>query len=128
MRTDPLPIRQLIAIAAACVFATSGRAQAQTANPAQGTISGGSYKLAGTVVNKINASPLALARITVTDAKNSQKTAFAITSENGKFEFTGLPAGKYSLTGEKRGFVTAGYDQHEEFSTAIVTGAGLDTE
>src|SRR5271154_5791071 len=51
-----------------------------------------------------------------------------ITSEDGRFEFTQLPAGKYALQGAKRGFIEAGYDQHEQFSTAIVTGAGLDTE
>jgi hypothetical protein len=32
------------------------------------------------------------------------------------------------LTGAKRGFISASYDQHDQFSTAIVTGAGLDTE
>ena len=46
----------------------------------------------------------------------------------GKFEFNGLAAGKYSLVGAKRGFVTSAYDQHDQFSTAIVTGAGLETE
>jgi len=51
-----------------------------------------------------------------------------VTSDDGKFEFSGLPAGKYSLEGAKRGFTSAGYEQHDQFSTAIVTGAGLDTE
>jgi hypothetical protein len=51
-----------------------------------------------------------------------------VTSDDGKFEFSGLPAGKYSLEGAKHGFISAGYDQHDQFSTAIVTGAGLDTE
>ena len=51
-----------------------------------------------------------------------------ITSEDGKYEFSGLPAGKYSLSGAKRGFISGSYDQHDQFSTAIVTGAGLDTE
>ncbi|MGC1373492.1 MAG: carboxypeptidase-like regulatory domain-containing protein [Candidatus Sulfotelmatobacter sp.] len=39
-----------------------------------------------------------------------------------------MPAGKYSLSGEKREFITGAYDQHDEYATAIVTGAGLDTE
>jgi hypothetical protein len=30
--------------------------------------------------------------------------------------------------GAKRGYITAAYDEHELFSTAIVTGAGVDTE
>ena len=39
-----------------------------------------------------------------------------------------MPAGKYDLHGAKRGFISASYDQHEQFSTALVTGAGLETE
>lgn len=128
MRTYSIPIRQLIAITITCILATAARSRSQTTNTAQAPLSGGGYKISGTVINKVTSSPLALARISIADAKNSAKSAFVITSENGKFEFTGVPAGKYSLTGEKRGFVTASYDQHEEFSTAIVTGAGLDTE
>jgi uncharacterized surface anchored protein len=95
--------------------------------PSAATSSGG-YRIAGTVVSKTDAHALARARITVRDAKDSKKFQSMITSENGKFEFTGLPAGKYSLSGAKRGFVTASYDQHDQYSTAIVTGAGLDTE
>jgi hypothetical protein len=62
------------------------------------------------------------------DALDQRKFQSVVTSENGKFEFSGLPAGKYSLEGAKRGFISAGYEQHDQFSTAIVTGAGLDTE
>ncbi len=51
-----------------------------------------------------------------------------ITGDDGRFEFTHIPAGKYSLGGAKSGYIPAAYDQHEQFSTAIVTGAGLDTE
>jgi hypothetical protein len=79
-------------------------------------------------VSKADGRPLVRARITVTDAKDPQKTQSVVTSEDGKFEFKELPAGKYSLAGAKRGFISAAYDQHDQFSTAIVTGAGLDTE
>ena len=88
----------------------------------------GTYRIAGTVVSKTDGHLLASARVTVTDAKNPQKVEFVITAEDGKYEFNSLPAGKYSLTGRKRGFIPAAYDEHAQFSTAIVTGAGLDTE
>jgi hypothetical protein len=51
-----------------------------------------------------------------------------ITSEDGRFLFQGLAAGKYSLSGQRQGYINAGYDAHEQYATAIVTGAGLDTE
>lgn len=119
-------IRLLSLITALCFFAVHATAAPQPDAPQ--TISGGAYRIAGTVVSKVDAHPLARVRITVRDTKDPQKLQSAITAEDGKFEFTHLPAGKYSVTGAKHGFISASYDQHEEFSTAIVTGAGLDTE
>jgi hypothetical protein len=50
-----------------------------------------------------------------------------VTNENGGFEFGQVPPGKYSLEGARRGYLTAAYEQHEQFSTAIVTGPEFDT-
>jgi hypothetical protein len=113
---------------AVCFFAAQGCAVAQAASTPPATAPSAGYRIAGTVVSKTDARPLAQARITVRDAKDAKKFAWMITAEDGRFQFSGLPAGKYSLTGAKRGFIAAGYDQHDQFSTAIVTGAGLDTE
>jgi hypothetical protein len=98
----------------------------QAANTRPAIIPG--YRIAGTVVSKVDGRPLTRARITVQDTKDSKKFQSVVTSEDGKYEFSGLPTGKYSLTGARRGFISASYDQHDEYSTAIVTGAGLDTE
>jgi len=111
-----------------CLFAARGWAGPQIANNMTAPIPAGGYRIAGTVVSKADNGPLARARVTIRDAKDSQKFQFVITSEDGKYEFSGLPAGKYSLSGAKRGFISGSYDQHDQFSTAIVTGASLDTE
>ena len=79
-------------------------------------------------MSKADSRPLARVRVTLREAKDQQKFESMVTSEDGKFEFRDVPAGKYSLEGGKRGFIFARYDQHDQFSTAIVTGAGLDTE
>jgi len=63
----------------------------------------------------------------VTETKNPQNTQSMVTAEDGRFQFQ-VGAGKYSLQGLKRGFLTFAYEQHENFWTGIVTGAGLDTE
>jgi hypothetical protein len=107
-------IRPLWLITAIWLFAAGARAAPQAADAPQ-TISGGAYRIAGTVVSKADAHPLARARITVRDAKDPQKLDSVITAEDGRFEFTRLPAGKYSLTGAKRGFISASYDQHDQF-------------
>jgi hypothetical protein len=118
----------LFSLAALCLLGAQPRAIAQTATAAQASTPSNGYRIAGTVISKTDGHPLARARITVRDVKDSLKFESLVTAEDGKFEFTGVPAGKYSLSGAKRGFITASYDQHEQFFTSIVTGAGLDTE
>jgi Carboxypeptidase regulatory-like domain len=120
-------INSVSLVAALILFAGHARAAPQIADTPQ-TISGGAFRIAGIVVSKVDSHPLARARITVRDTKDPQRLQSVITAEDGRFEFTRLPAGKYSVTGAKHGFISGSYDQHDQFSTAIVTGAGLDTE
>jgi len=115
-------------VTALFLFGVGACAAAQSPAAPQAASSSGNYRIAGVVVSKVDGHPLARARITVRDAKDPQKFESLLTAEDGKFEFTGVPAGKYDLHGAKRGFIQASYDQHERFSTAIVTGVGLDTE
>ncbi|MGA8618058.1 MAG: carboxypeptidase-like regulatory domain-containing protein [Candidatus Sulfotelmatobacter sp.] len=123
-----ISIRWLAAMMALCLFGAQAWAATQVADAPPTIISGGAYRIAGTVLSNADGHPLGGARITIRDAKNQQKFQSVVTSDDGKFEFNGLPPGKYSQAGAKRGFITASYDQHDQFSTAIVTGAGLDTE
>jgi hypothetical protein len=100
-------------------------AQSPAQQPSQGA---GFFRVAGTIVSATEGHPLSRARVTLQDAKNREKQVFMITGDDGHFEFAGVPAGKYSLDGAKRGYISAAYDAHEQFSTAIVTAAGVDTE
>ena len=88
----------------------------------------GKFTIAGTVVSSTMGAPLANARVSISDVRNPEQVQRLITTENGHFEFRGLKAGKFSLQGAKRGFLSAAYEQHEQFSTAIVTGAEYNTE
>src|SRR6202043_2155990 len=126
MSTLPIPVRSLL-MTALCFLGARALTAAQTPSIPQ-TATDNSYRIAGTIVDKTDGHPLVRARVTVKDARNPQKFESVVTAENGNFEFNGLPAGKYDLHGAKRGYISASYDQHEQFSTAIVTGAGLETE
>jgi protocatechuate 3,4-dioxygenase beta subunit len=86
------------------------------------------FAIAGTVVNAMTGAPLSQARISIAETKDRAKVTSMITSENGHFEFLQLRPGKYSLQGAKRGFLSSAYEQHEQFSTAIVTGPEFSTE
>src|ERR1700726_3420199 len=126
MSTLPIPVRSLL-MTALCFLGARALTAAQTPSIPQ-TATDNSYRIAGTIVDKTDGHPLVRARVTVKDARNPQKFESIVTAENGKFEFNSLPAGKYDLHGAKRGYVSASYDQHDQFSTAIVTGTGLETE
>lgn len=117
-------LRSILAVAAYCALMQAAVAQG---NGSQGNAPG-NYRIAGTVVSKLDGHPLDRAQVLLSDSKTRKEPLSAVTSQDGKFSFENLGAGKYSLEGLKRGFVTAAYDQHDQFSTAIVTGAGLDTE
>ena len=66
--------------------------------------------------------------MTIQETKSRKTVGAMVTGEDGRFEFAQLPAGKYSLQGAKRGYLPGAYEQHEQFSTAIVTGPEFQTE
>ena len=85
------------------------------------------YRIAGTVVNSATGEPVRGATVAALSEADSHTIASKETGDDGHFALSGLAAAKYQLTASRRGFRTAFYDEHEEFSTAIVTGPGLDT-
>ena len=89
---------------------------------------GETFRVAGVVVSAKTGEALAQARITLVNTKNPREARSMITQEDGRFAFVGLVVGKYSLQGARRGYLAAAYEQHEEYSTAIVTGKEFDTE
>ena len=99
----------------------------QTASTAQEKVILYGYRIAGTVVSKTDGHPLDRARVFLQSAEDSRSVRSVVTGEEGRFEFSGLTPGKYSLRGSRHGFISAAYDQHEQFSTSIVAGADLDT-
>lgn len=117
--------RSILAVAGCCVISLVAVAQN---GDSPRTIAPGNYRIAGTVVSKIDGRPLDRVQVVLRNVKARSEPLSAVTSQDGKFSFENLSSGKYSLEGQKRGFVTAAYDQHDQFSTAIVTGADLDRE
>lgn len=122
------PTPQLLGLALCFLFVVQGFGHGQAVGDTQVPNASGSYRVAGIVANKIDSQPLGRSRVVLRDTRNPQKFESVITAEDGKFSFENVPAGKYSLLGLKRAFISAFYDQHEQYSTAIVTGAGFNTE
>ncbi|MGA3046360.1 MAG: carboxypeptidase-like regulatory domain-containing protein [Terracidiphilus sp.] len=115
----------LLAVVCVPVCSQAGRASsATTRKPYPGNAG---YVISGTVVNAITGELVRHATVAALSEEDSHIVATIGSSEEGKFTLEGLAAAKYQLTASKRGFRTAFYDEHEEFSTAIVTGAGQET-
>jgi hypothetical protein len=126
MTVRPVSIRSFLLTIALCLFGGAALTAGPTASVFHAATGG--YRIAGTVTSAADGHPLARARISLKSAADTHTLRSMVTSEDGRFEFADLPAGKYSLDGAKRGFISASYDEHDQLSTEIVTGAGLDTE
>jgi hypothetical protein len=86
------------------------------------------YRIAGTVVNSVSGEPIPRAAVALLDVESHRTVAAAVSDKDGHFSLQGLSAAKYELTASKRGFLTAFYEQHEEFNSAIVCGEGQESE
>jgi len=118
-----------ILLIVASVFQASARVAAQSSSAgAPQSAKPATFRVAGTVVSSVDGHPLARAEVFLIDTKNPKIRQWMITSDDGHFEFNQVAKGKYSLEGGKRGFIRQAYNQHEQFSTAIVTGADIPTE
>lgn len=114
-------------VLALLLLAGSGIAAAQTGRPQAPPPAAGPYRIAGTVANAKTGAPLAHASVQIQDARNLQSTRTVTADNDGHFEFR-VMAGKFGLLGAKHGFITSYYNAHEMYSSAVVTGVGLDTE
>jgi len=85
------------------------------------------YTISGTVVNRVTGKPLNATHVGLAGARVDP----VVTGPDGRFEFTGLKAGKYGLNAERAGFARQSYRQRSlavNLSTGIVTGEHESTE
>jgi len=103
------------------LVALAAHAQISHTRPAR------AYRISGTVVNATTGQILSKVAVSIGPAEgNSEMTV--TTAEDGRFTFGKLKSGKYWLEAQGRGFSAQRFDQHEEFSTGIAVGPGLDSE
>lgn len=109
------------------VFAAATNAQNPMAAQPGATVVSGPYRIAGVLVNALTDAPVQRATVEALKEGDGHAVASCVTDSEGRFALDRLAAGKFELTASKRGFHTAFYDEHEGFSTAIVTGPDQDT-
>ncbi|MFI5106476.1 MAG: carboxypeptidase regulatory-like domain-containing protein, partial [Terriglobales bacterium] len=87
----------------------------------------GAFQISGTLVDSTNDQPLAHARVAIAPVSDRSAFTAIVTSDDGRFVFRRLAAGKYTLTAQRRGYLTQSFNQHDQFSSSIAVGAGLDS-
>jgi 5-hydroxyisourate hydrolase-like protein (transthyretin family) len=86
------------------------------------------YRIAGTVTNAVTGEPVARATVSLQDDTTRETISVTETNAEGQFQLPPVPAGKYPLYVVRRGYLPAYFDEHDQFSSAIVTGEGQETE
>jgi len=103
-------------------------AQPQQSQPAATSQSG--YRIAGVVGNSLTGAPIAGASVGIapTAGAGDRISKTYTTATDGRFSFSGLQRGKYSLMATARGFSLQYFERHDEYATAIAVGPDLDAE
>jgi hypothetical protein len=107
-------------IAAFVLLAFSICAVAQNHSTKQG------FTIAAIVVDARSSQPLANTNVSIAPVGAAEQSRSSVTGSDGRFSFTGLARGKYSLVGKRRGFASQAFDQHEQYSSAIAVGEQQD--
>jgi hypothetical protein len=89
----------------------------------------GFWTITGTVVSATGGTPLDRADVILsTPGPRGSQIAESLTSENGSFRFDHLQAGKYRLQASRRGYIPAGYQEHDGFYTGVIVGHNLESQ
>ena len=89
------------------------------------------FRIAGTVVNSLTgqAIPAASVAIAPTSEGTDRDISKSVTTgADGRFSFTGLSQGKYSLMAAARGFTLQYFEHHDPFASAIAVGPDLESD
>jgi len=109
----------------ACVILLSLAMVSQNA-PAPKSQTG--FRIAGTVVDSLTRRPLPGARVSIFASDNPEFSQRVVADAVGRFDFSALPAGKYTLMGSTQGYRSQGYHQHGDYFIGIAVGPDLDSE
>jgi hypothetical protein len=96
-------------------------------NPSVPSDQGGTFQIAGTMVDAFTGVPIGHTRVAMASVSQPDTTVTVITGDNGQFMFSDLAAGKYSLRAQRRGYITQLFDQHGLFASSIAVGPDVDS-
>jgi protocatechuate 3,4-dioxygenase beta subunit len=86
--------------------------------------SSGQFAITGRVVSSTTGEAVRGASLQLAPSMQRADMQQAESASDGSFEFHNLVPGKYALSAQAAAFPPQGYEQHGQFSTAIVVGPG----
>jgi len=86
------------------------------------------FRIAGILTDSVSNEAISGATLTLAGGEPRHLIQAAVTDGLGHFALNPVSAGKYSLRASRRGYMSSNFDEHDQFSSAIVTGDGQDTE
>jgi Carboxypeptidase regulatory-like domain len=108
--------------------ATVARSQQTTRAATASKPAAQTYRIAGTLTNSVTGEAISGATMTLFAEPTRQVLQTTVTDTDGHFALEPVVAAKYSLSAARRGYMSANFDEHEQWSSAIVTGEDQDTE
>jgi hypothetical protein len=113
---------------ALCIAAATSAQQTAPPSPPHPRQAATTYRITGKVVDAHSGAALGRASVRIAGVKERNESRTLATDEEGNFSFEGLLQGKYSLTAVRRGYIEQSYEEHDQYSTAIAVGPGLDSD
>jgi hypothetical protein len=86
-----------------------------------------SFEVRGILVDAVTLQPLGQATVAIAPVTSREISGEYTTSDDGRFSFSNLSAGKYTLTARRRGYLAQALNQHEGFSSSIAIGPSKDS-
>jgi 5-hydroxyisourate hydrolase-like protein (transthyretin family) len=88
----------------------------------------GKWKIGGIVVDASDGSPLPHTPVALAPAARRDELHTIFTGDDGRFLFENLNPGKYTLTAQRKSYLTEAFDEHGPYSTSIAVGPKLRSE
>ncbi len=98
-----------------------------TGPPAPAEQQPASFSVSGSVVNSATGDAIPEAEVTLQPQFRGVETQTVATDGSGSFAFSGLAAGRYTVTASRRGFMPQSFLQHGSYFSAVVVGEEFDT-
>ena len=87
----------------------------------------GAFRISGTLVDSVTGEPLSNARVAIAPVTQRDNFTTIVTADDGRFFFSGLVSGKYTLTAQRRGYLTQSFNQHDQLASSIAVGPELES-